>query len=149
MTRLERNKFKRNLERIRNDLHSKYDNGLLFNRDRIDYVVDNVLCKQLEYQNSFEIQALQILSNAGISNVKYQEPIPIFGEGGKLEHLYIADILVNDDTIIEIDGSSHTWKNLKDSKRDENTQNAGYITKRFTPKNLNQIKDLAKELKSK
>jgi len=45
MTRLERNKFKRNLERIRNDLHSKYDNGLLFNRDRIDYVVDNVLCK--------------------------------------------------------------------------------------------------------
>lgn len=37
---------------------------------------------------------------------KVQQPIPILSEGGKLEHLYLADIVV-DKTIIEVDGPQH------------------------------------------
>ena len=113
------------------------------NRELIDYVVDNVLSPQLKQQNPAELEALEILKERGIKNVKYQEFIPILSSGGKIEHLYVADIMVNDNTIIEIDGSYHqnTYKLTRDFNRDQITSQAGYKTKRYLPAEVKKLKE--------
>ena len=137
---------RKHLNRVSKDLYKRCkcteDNPYMeHNIDRIDYVVYNVLSEQIKKENPAEMEALQILSNRGI-NAKYQEPIPILTEGGKLERLYIADIVVGN-TIIEIDGSSHDDKErlAKDFYRDELTQKAGYKTKRFSPTEVYKLKE--------
>lgn len=144
MTLKQRIEHKKYLDRIKKSLYKKYctqDNPYKEeNKDRINYVIYNVLSKQMLNKNKAELEALQILSNRGI-NVKYQEPIPILSKGGKLEHLYIADILIGN-TIVEIDGSFHDKeRQLRDLYRDELTNKAGYITKRFKTSEVSKLKE--------
>lgn len=134
------------IERRRKELYRKYckaDNKYqLYNMDKIDYVMSNILAQQLRQKNPAELEALQILKEKGI-DVKYQETIPILSEGGKLEHLWLVDLLVNNNTIIEIDGSYHDdpEKLMKDSYRDELTSKAGYVTKRYLTTEVSKLKE--------
>lgn len=130
----------------RNNLYKDYE--WLFNKDnpycdynkkKSSFVIYNILSNQILQQNSFELKALQILSNRGIDNVKYQELIPILSEGGKLEHLYVADIVIGN-TIIEIDGKSHDSKKQEDEERDRQILGAGYITKRFSTSDIDKLR---------
>ena len=144
MTLKQKLEHRKYLNQIKHNLYKKYctkDNPYSYhNLDHIDYVVDNVLSRQIMQQNPAELEALQILSNRGI-DVKYQEPIPIMSAGGKLEHLYIADIVIGK-TIIEIDGSSHDEeKQLRDYYRDEQTAKAGYVTKRLHTTEVYKLKE--------
>lgn len=140
----EKLKHKQYLNQIKHNLYKKcctkdnpYRND---NIEHIDYVIYNVLSKQMIQQNPAELEALQILFNRGIYP-KYQEPIPILSKGGKLEHLYIADMVIGN-TIIEIDGSFHDEeRKLKDFYRDEQTTKAGYITKRYKPSEVSKLKE--------
>lgn len=107
------------------------------NKARIDFVIDKVFNKQILNNNPYELRALDILTGRGFLP-DYQAPIPILSEGGKLEHLYLADILINN-TIIEIDGKCHNKHS--DSYRDKLTKEAGYITKRYSTSEIYKLKE--------
>lgn len=144
MTLKEKLQHRKYLNQKRKELynnHCKKDNPYREdNAGLIDYVIYTVLSEQMLNKNGGELEALQILSNRGI-DVKYQEPIPIVSQGGKLEHLYIADILYNN-VIIEIDGSSHGInRQIRDFYRDEDTKKAGYTTKRFRTSEVYKLKN--------
>lgn len=136
---------KQYLNQVRKQLYKQYcnpdDKYYSHNADLVDYVISNVLSRQVLQQNPAELEALEILKNRGM-DVKYQEPIPILSEGGKLEHLYIADIVIGK-TIVEIDGSFHEdmERQARDIYRDEQTQKAGYVTKRYLPYEVERLKD--------
>ena len=89
--------------------------------------------------NPYELRALDILTGRGFFP-EYQAPIPILSEGGKLEHLYLADILIKN-TIIEIDGKCHEKNKGSDLYRDKLTKEAGYITKRFSASEIYKLKE--------
>jgi hypothetical protein len=57
---------------------------------------------QIKHYNWNEDKVLKRLFAHNIEP-KVQQPIPILSQGGKLEHLYLADIVVGK-TIIEVDG---------------------------------------------
>lgn len=143
----EREAFSKKIREIKYGLYKKFcqqnNSYREYNRDLIDYVVDNVLSPQLKQKNPAEMEALQILKDKGINNIKYQELIPILDTGGKIEHLYVADIVINDDTIIEIDGSYHQdqYKLSKDFNRDQITSKAGYKTKRYLTTEVSKLKE--------
>lgn len=92
-------------------------------------------------ENQSELEAMRILSNRGIF-AEYQKLIPILSEGGKLEHLCVADIAIGK-TIVEIDGSYHREleQQIRDYYRDENIKNAGYTIKRYSTQELNKLKE--------
>ena len=135
------------IEKRRKELYRKYckaDNKYqLYNMDKIDYVMSNILAQQLRQKNPAELEATKILKDLGIENVKYQETIPILNSGGKLENLWLADIVVNDNVIVEIDGSYHDdpEKISRDIYRDEITKKAGYVTKRYLTTEMERLKN--------
>lgn len=118
----------------RRRLYRKFATGKYadFNKSRIDYVFDNVYKKQLKIYNSNEEKVKARLEEMGIEP-EVQKIIPIQSKGGKLEHLYIADMVVGD-TIIEVDGSQHRKK--YDDKRDKQTSDLGYNTIRIPTSDL-------------
>lgn len=142
MTSEERKHF---LEKKKIELYKKYcDNSnpnWEYNRDQIDYIILEVLSRQLSQENPAELEALDILTNRGIQNIKYQEVIPILSEGGKIEHLYIADIMIGN-TLIEIDGSFHTGllQQEKDILRENLLKSAGYKIKRYATYEVEKLK---------
>lgn len=105
-----------------------------WNKSRIDYVLNNVYKKQLKIYNSNEEK---VISRLKFKNIipEVQKLIPIQSEGGKLQHLYIADIVVGN-TIIEVDGPQH--KEKYDSIRDQNTSKLGYKTIRIPTSDLSK-----------
>jgi len=76
-----------------------------YNRKHIDWVLSHVYKKQISNYNPNEEKVISFLSNNNIK-CQTQTPIPILSEGGKLQHLYLADITVGN-TIIEVDGPQH------------------------------------------
>ena len=129
----------------RKELQKKYcdpnNKYYIYNMDKIDYLMSNILPQQLRQKNPAELEAYQILKDKGL-NVKYQETIPIASEGGKLEYLWLADLVVNDNVIVEIDGSYHDdpEKISRDTFRDEITKKAGYTTKRYLTTEMDKLK---------
>ena len=102
------------------------------NMERINYVINKVYKKQIRVYNSNEQKVIARLQAHKIYP-KVQQPIPILSSGGKLEHLYLADIVVGK-TIIEVDGPQH--KKEYDQKRDELTAAQGYKTIRIPTSDL-------------
>lgn len=104
------------------------------NQQRIDFVINKIYKPQIRRYNWNEDQVLKRLFAHNIEP-KVQQPIPILSEGGKLEHLYLADIVV-DKTIIEVDGPQHDP--VKDQKRDQLTAAQGYKTIRIPTSDLSK-----------
>lgn len=127
-------------------LYKKFGKGeyAKHNIERINYVIDKVYKKQLRVYNKNEEKVIQHLKAHNIYP-KVQQPIPILSSGGKLEHLYLADIVVGK-TIIEVDGPQH--KKAYDDKRDELTASLGYKTIRIPTSDLSEetIDNYLKEL---
>ena len=115
-------------------LYKKFGKGeyAKHNIERINYVIDKVYKKQIRIYNTNEEKVIQRLKAHKIYP-KVQQPIPILSSGGKLEHLYLADIVVGK-TIIEVDGPQH--KKEYDQKRDELTAAQGYKTIRIPTSDL-------------
>lgn len=101
------------------------------NLDRINYVM-KIYRKQTKKINTNEEKVINRLKEHNIW-CETQQPIPILSSGGKLEHLYLADIVVGK-TIIEVDGPQH--KKEYDQKRDELTAAQGYKTIRIPTSDL-------------
>lgn len=101
------------------------------NLDRINYVM-KIYRKQTKKINTNEEKVINRLKEHNIW-CETQQPIPILSSGGKLEHLYLADIVVGK-TIIEVDGPQHKPK--YDQKRDELTAAQGYKTIRIPTSDL-------------
>lgn len=102
------------------------------NQQRIDFVMNKIYKPQIKHYNWNEDQVLKRLFAHNIEP-KVQQPIPVLSQGGKLEHLYLADIVVGK-TIIEVDGPQH--KPEYDQKRDELTAAQGYKTIRIPTSDL-------------
>lgn len=113
------------------------------NLDRINYVM-KIYKKQTKKINTNEEKVINQLKEHNIW-CETQKPIPILSSGGKLEHLYLADIVVGK-TIIEVDGPQH--KKAYDNKRDELTASLGYKTIRIPTSGLSEetIDNYLKEL---
>ena len=121
----------------RQELYKKYVLNSPFakqNKYRIDYVLDKVYRKQLKIYNSNEQKVIDRLTAHDIP-LESQKLIPILSEGGKLEHLYIADIVVGN-TIIEVDGPQHQKTIEYDNNRDRLTSELGYTTIRIPTSDL-------------
>lgn len=121
----------------RQELYKKYVLNSPFakqNKYRIDYVLDKVYRKQLKIYNTNEQKVIDRLTAHDIP-LESQKLIPILSEGGKLEHLYIADIVVGN-TIIEVDGPQHQKTIEYDNNRDELTSELGYTTIRIPTSDL-------------
>ena len=121
----------------RQELYKKYVLNSPFakqNKYRIDYVLDKVYRKQLKIYNSNEQKVIDRLTAHDIP-LESQKLIPILSEGGKLEHLYIADIVVGN-TIIEVDGPQHQKTIEYDNNRDKLTSELGYTTIRIPTSDL-------------
>ena len=121
-------------EVLRKELYDKYYSGEFAeeNKSRIDFVLD-LREKQLALKNKLEKYILDKLAKR-FENIQYQVPIPILENGGKLEHIYLADILVNNTNIVEIDGNLHKDRPEYDKNRDRLTTSAGYTTYRMYQK---------------
>lgn len=61
--------------------------------------------------------------------------IPIQKHGGKLDHIYIADMVVGT-TIIEVDGPQHEKNKKWDEERDRLTAGMGFSTIRIPTSDL-------------
>lgn len=121
----------------RRELYRKYVLNSPFakqNKYRIDYVLDKVYRKQLKIYNTNEQKVIDRLTTHDIP-LESQKLIPILSEGGKLEHLYIADIVVGN-TIIEVDGPQHQKTIEYDNNRDKLTSELGYTTIRIPTSDL-------------
>lgn len=121
----------------RRELYRKYVLNSPFakqNKYRIDYVLDKVYRKQLKIYNTNEQKVIDRLTAHDIP-LESQKLIPILSEGGKLEHLYIADIVVGN-TIIEVDGPQHQKTVEYDNNRDKLTSELGYTTIRIPTSDL-------------
>lgn len=103
------------------------------NLDRINYVM-KIYRKQTKKLNTNEEKVINRLKEHNIW-CETQQPIPILSSGGKLEHLYLADIVVGK-TIIEVDGPQH--KKAYDRERDELTASLGYKTIRIPTSDLSE-----------
>lgn len=103
-----------------------------FNKSRIDFVLDKVYRRQLKIYNSNEEKVKARLEAKGLEP-EVQKIIPIASKGGKLQHLYIADMVVGN-TIIEVDGPQHRKK--YDDRRDKQTGDLGYSTIRIPTSDL-------------
>jgi very-short-patch-repair endonuclease len=90
--------------------------------------------KQTRRINTNEAKVINRLQQHGVE-YKTQTPIPILSSGGKLEHLYLADIVVGK-TIIEVDGPQH--KKSYDKERDRQTSSLGYKTIRIPTSDLSE-----------
>lgn len=113
------------------------------NLDRINYVM-KIYRKQTKKINTNEEKVINRLKEYNIQ-CETQQPIPILSSGGKIEYLYLADIIV-DKTIIEVDGPQHKLE--YDQKRDELTAAQGYKTIRIPTSDLSEetIDSYLKEL---
>lgn len=120
----------------RKKLYRKFVKGKYeeWNKSRIDYVLDNVYKKQLKIYNSNEEKVKARLQAKGLEP-EQQKIIPIASKGGKLQHLYIADMVVGN-TIIEVDGPQH--KKKYDDYRDKLTAEEGYSTIRIPTSDLTE-----------
>ena len=121
----------------RRELYRKYVLNSPFakqNKYHIDYVLDKVYRKQLKIYNTNEQKVIDRLTAHDIP-LESQKLIPILSEGGKLEHLYIADIVVGN-TIIEVDGPQHQKTIEYDNNRDKLTSELGYTTIRIPTSDL-------------
>lgn len=119
-------------------LYRKYVKGkyATFNKQRIDYVIKNVYKKQLQVFNSNEQKVINRLQDRGLEP-QTQKIIPIIQAGGKINHLYIADIVVGN-TIIEVDGPQHNKNKKWDDTRDKYTLQEGYNTIRIPTSDLSE-----------
>ena len=119
--------------KLKGSLIKKYVTGphAKHNLDRINYVM-KIYRQQTRRVNINEEKVIKRLFDHGIK-CEVQQPIPILSDGGKLEHLYLADIVVGK-TIIEVDGPQH--KEEYDQKRDELTATQGYKTIRIPTSDL-------------
>lgn len=121
----------------RRELYRKYVLNSPFakqNKRHIDYVLDKVYRKQLKIYNTNEQKVIDRLTAHSIP-LESQKLIPILSDGGKLEHLYIADIVVGN-TIIEVDGPQHQKTIEYDNNRDKLTSELGYTTIRIPTSDL-------------
>lgn len=119
----------------RKKLYNKYVTNSAYyrhNKQRIDYVLNKVYNRQLKHFNWNEERVLTRLRAKGIEP-KQQVLIPIVQQGGKIQHLYIADLVVGN-TIIEVDGPQHDP--IKDKERDRLTATLGYDTIRIPTTDL-------------
>lgn len=122
--------------KLKASLYKKFCTGphAKHNQQRIDFVINKIYKRQIKHFNWNEHQVLKRLYAHNIQP-KVQQPIPILSQGGKLEHLYLADIVVGD-VIIEVDGPQH--KPEYDQKRDELTAAQGYKTIRIPTSDLSE-----------
>ena len=118
---------------LKSDLIREFCNGFhaQHNLNRINYVM-RIYRKQTRRINTNEAKVINRLQQYGVE-YKTQTPIPILSSGGKLEHLYLADIVVGK-TIIEVDGPQH--KKSYDKERDRQTSSQGYKTIRIPTSDL-------------
>lgn len=118
----------------RSILYRKYVNGSYakYNKERIDFVLKRVYKKQISSYNKCEEKVFVRLIKKGLTP-QSQKIIPIIKDGGKIDHLYIADFVVGN-TIIEVDGPQH--KESYDNKRDKLTSDLGYNTIRIPTSDL-------------
>lgn len=105
-----------------------------YNKQRIDYILENVYKRQLKIFNKNEQKVIDRLKLHGIAPTQ-QKLIPIAQSGGKLEHLYIADMIIGS-TIIEVDGPQHEKSKEWDEERDKLTSELGYSTIRIPTSDL-------------
>lgn len=129
-------------------LYNKYVKGenANYNKQRIDWVLQNVYKKQIKTLNRNEEKVLNRLFNHRIY-AESQKIIPILQSGGKINHLYVADIVV-DKTIIEVDGPQHEKQKEWDAVRDIYTKQEGYSVIRIPTTDLSNetIDEYLKEL---
>ena len=122
------------ISKQRSILYRKYVNGSYakYNKERIDFVLKRVYKKQISSYNKCEEKVFTRLIKKGLTP-QSQKIIPIIKDGGKIDHLYIADFVVGN-TIIEVDGPQH--KESYDNKRDKLTSDLGYNTIRIPTSDL-------------
>ena len=121
---------------VKSKLYRQYVKGKYskYNKERIDWVLKNVYKKQISRFNYNENKVITRLYNKGIQ-AESQKILPVLSEGGKIEHLYIADIVVGT-TIIEVDGPQHENTKEYDNIRDQALSNLGYTTIRIPTSDL-------------
>ena len=106
----------------------------VYNKKHIDFVLNKVYQRQLKIYNKNEQKVINRLIEHGLEP-KTQELIPVLSKGGKLDHLYIADMVVGS-TIIEVDGPQHEKQKEWDEERDSLTSSLGYTTIRIPTNDL-------------
>ena len=133
-------------EILKEELYKQYCQGIYSeqNKDRIDFVL-NLRQEQLNNQNALELYVLNRLSKS-FDNIQYQVPIPIIKDGGKLDHIYLADMVINNTHIVEIDGKMHELQKDYDNNRDKLTKEAGFTTHRLTKFDFKTINNLVKTI---
>lgn len=124
-----------NYNTLKEDLIREFCNGChaQYNLNRINYVM-KIYRKQTRRVNTNEAKVINRLQQHGVEYTT-QTPIPILSSGGKIEHLYLADIVVGK-TIIEVDGPQH--KKSYDRERDRQTSSLGYKTIRIPTSDLSE-----------
>lgn len=85
--------------------------------------------EQIKRNDYYEKIVANWLTENGV-DYEWQEQVLVLGQGGKINHAYVADFVVNN-IVIEVDGASHYSKRKKDAIRDSDMRKSGFETIRI------------------
>lgn len=105
----------------------------LWNQNKINWTMENVIIPQCHTCNTGEQQIYNILLKNKF-DFQVQHPIVIADEDKTIRRIFVADFLVDHKVIVEVDGCYHN--NEFDKERDELTTSRGFRTLRI-PRNDN------------